>query len=106
MIYEVRYIRDLSNAFIISAVPHSSIPQQTVTIKPLMGSAVEDSSVLIVPTVRYPKKLTTFKWDLNAKKVVPGNLYGKKIRKLLNGYYVTKRNTLVILNFSRWLFLD
>lgn len=78
-------IRDISNAFIIiSDVPHTSIPQQTVTIKPLMGNAVEDSSALIIPIVRYPKESTTIKWDLNAKKAVPGNLYGKKTRKPLN----------------------
>lgn len=51
-----------------------------------MESAVEDSSVLIVPTVRYSKNPTT-KWDLNAKKLVPG----KRIRKLLNGYYIAKK---------------
>lgn len=51
-------IRDISNAFIIiSDVPHTSIPQQTVTIKPLMGNAVEDSSVLIIPIVRKPNHL-------------------------------------------------
>lgn len=56
-----------------------------------MESAVEDSSVLIVPTVRYSKNPTT-KWDLNAKKLVPGKLYGKRIRKLLNGYYIAKKS--------------
>lgn len=56
-----------------------------------MESAVEDSSVLIVRTVRYSKNPTT-KWDLNAKKLVPGKLYGKRIRKLLNGYYIAKKS--------------
>lgn len=93
-------IRDISNAFIIiSDVPHTSIPQQTVTIKPLMGNAVEDSSVLIIPIVRYSKKSTTIKWDLNAKKAVPGNLYGKK-KKTLNGHYVNKKpNHLLLRTF-------
>lgn len=53
-----------------------------------MESAVENSSVLIVPTVRYSKNT---KWDLNTKKLVPGKLYGKRIRKLLNGYYIAKK---------------
>lgn len=55
-----------------------------------MESAVENSSVLIVPSVRYSKNPTT-KWDLNTKKLVPGKLYGKRIRKLLNGYYIAKK---------------
>lgn len=98
-------IRDISNAFIIiSDVPHTSIPQQTVTIKPLMGNAVEDSSVLIIPIVRYSKKSTTIKWDLNAKKAVPGNLYGKKKKNVEWTLCKQKTKSLVIENFSRWLF--
>lgn len=69
-----------------------------------MESAAENSSVLIVPTVRYSKNPTT-KWDLNAKKVVPEKLYGKRIRKLLNGYYNgQKKSKHVFRDFFRWLF--
>lgn len=53
-----------------------------------MESVVEDLFVLIVLIVRYLKNLI-IKWDLNVKKLVFGKFYGKRIRKFLNGYYIS-----------------